>query len=62
MYNYLWTLAYVIILNFIYVIVALVLWYHLWVKHRGGTFLFSSLKIIIVEIPIEKNVVGLDKR
>ncbi|CDW80986.1 transmembrane protein 63c [Stylonychia lemnae] len=35
MYNYLWTLGYIIILNFIYVLVAVVAWYHLWIKGLG---------------------------
>ena len=36
MYNYLWTLAYVVIINFIYVMIALCLWYHIWFKNLGG--------------------------
>ena len=44
MYNYLWTLGYVIILNLIYVIVAVVLWYQLWIKNLGG----KSLLIILL--------------
>lgn len=45
-----WTLAYVTILNSFYVIIAFIIWYHLWVKKLG------------VEIPIEKKVAGLEKR
>jgi len=41
MYNYLWTLGYVIILNFLYILVAFALWYNLWVKNLGGKPLFS---------------------
>lgn len=47
MYNYLWTLAYVIILNFICVIIAFVLWYHMWVKNLGGNLLFSVLNFAL---------------
>jgi membrane-associated protease RseP (regulator of RpoE activity) len=36
MHNYVWTLAYVTILNSFYVIIAFILWYHLWVKKLGG--------------------------
>lgn len=36
MYNYMWTLAYVTILNSFYVIIAFIIWYHLWVKKLGG--------------------------
>ncbi len=36
MYNYLYTLAYVTILNSFYVLVALHVWYHLWIKKLGG--------------------------
>lgn len=38
----LWTLAYVIIINFIYVFIAMVLWYHLWVKNLGGIRICSN--------------------
>lgn len=36
MQNYLLTLAYVAILNSVYVIIALMVWYHIWVKKLGG--------------------------
>lgn len=42
MQNYLYTLAYVAILNSIYVMIALYLWYHIWVKRLGGKYLFYS--------------------
>lgn len=50
MQNYLWTLAYVTILNSLFVVISLVGWYYLWVKKLG------------VEIPIEKKVAGLEKK
>ena len=63
----LWTLAYVVVFYFICVLVCIVLWYHLWVKNLGGKFTFPSRNLLltdvcIVEIPIEKNVAGLDRR
>jgi hypothetical protein len=36
MYNYLYTLAYVTILNTFYVILALFISYHIWIKKLGG--------------------------
>jgi hypothetical protein len=62
MFNYLWTLAYVVIINFTYVLFAIFLWYNIWVKKHGGIYPLSLNIINLVEIPIEKNVTGLDKR
>ncbi len=42
MYNYIYTLAYVTILNSCYIIVAFILWYHLWVKKLGSTLIHTS--------------------
>lgn len=56
----LWTLSQVSVINFIYVMIAVIIWYNIWVKNLGGNR-FDYLKSI-VEIPIEKNVEGLDKR
>ena len=32
----LWTLSQVSVINFIYVLVAVIIWYHIWVKNLGG--------------------------
>ncbi len=51
----LWTLFYVIAINLGYVLIALVFWYHIWVKNLGGKYKADSIPHL-VEIPIEKQV------
>jgi hypothetical protein len=47
MQNYLWTLAYVVILNFMYVLIAIFLWYNIWVKNLGGKYSFKHLYLLL---------------